>query len=160
MVDHMEALFDQEQCEKNSHVTGETFGFIKDLEKVWATNNCYQMAQNEQNVPDGFRFGKENTLLLESEEISVWKCHMNSLIVDKFESSDVWHTQEDHVRDQKAILNGIKSDLFAILDGCDGDVQSYLAGKCGDYGTEDEGNEIKLSKYLRKACQLEPIGSP
>ena len=50
------------------------------------------MAQNEVYVKDGFKFGKENTLLLESEEISVWKCHENSLIVDKFEREDVWPT--------------------------------------------------------------------
>lgn len=60
--------------------------------------------------------------MLESEEIAVWKCHENSLIVDKFERNDVWPTEPEQVRDQEAILNGIKGELFGILDGCTDDV--------------------------------------
>ena len=56
--EYMRALFDQSFCEKNPQVTGEEFGFIRDLEKVWSSNDCYQLRQEEVHVPNGFKFGK------------------------------------------------------------------------------------------------------
>ena len=32
----------------------------------------------------GIKFGEQNTLMLESDEESVYLCHENSLIIDKY----------------------------------------------------------------------------
>jgi len=99
MSEYMRALFDQSFCEKNPQVTGEEHGFIRDLDKVWTSNDCYQLGQDEVHVPNGFKFGKQNTLMLESEEISVYKNAENALIVDRYQKEDVWPTQKEHIRD-------------------------------------------------------------
>ena len=89
----MRALFDQKFCEKNPQVTGEEHGFIRDLDLVWSSNDCYQLYQEEIYVPNGFKFDKSNTLMLESEEISVYKNAENALIVDRYQREDVWPTK-------------------------------------------------------------------
>lgn len=33
--ENMFAIFDQQFCEENSEITGEKWGFIRDLDKVW-----------------------------------------------------------------------------------------------------------------------------
>ena len=60
--------------------------------------------------------------MLESEEISVHKCHQNALIVDRYQREDVWPMKQEDVRDQFEILRQIKSDIYNILDQCDGNV--------------------------------------
>jgi hypothetical protein len=59
-------------------VTGDEFSRVKDLDRVW--NTCDK------------QFGPKNTLMLESDEVSVHYCHKNSLIIDEFTREDVWPT--------------------------------------------------------------------
>jgi len=93
--------------------------------------------------------------VLESDEVKVYKCAANSLIVDRFEREDVWPTSLDNpqFRDHYAILEQIRKDLFAILDNCQGDIASFL-GECSNLGESKEGAALELSKYLRKARQV------
>jgi hypothetical protein len=107
---HMFCLFDQEYNQKSPEITGEKYGIIRDLEKVWAS---------ERVVNSEISFGKHNTLMLESDEITVFNCHENSLIVEPFERKDVWPMAGDsNFRDQSEILRQIKEGLFELLDNC------------------------------------------
>lgn len=143
---HMLALFDQQYQNKGkeaSKITGEKYGILRDLDKVWDSNSC-------QDLSTDHSFGPQNTLMLESDEISVHNYHENSLIVDKFERSDVWPTQQSEKRDQFEVLRQTKEDVFEILDWCQGDVQSFLRDQCHDQNG-DSDCKVKLSKYIRKA---------
>ena len=68
--------------------------------------------------------------MLESDEVSVYNNHQNSLILDSFEREDVWPTEINQIRDQSEILRRIKEDLFNILDQCEDDIQKFLQDKC------------------------------
>ena len=91
--EHMFGIFDQTHCEQNSEVTGDKYGFIKDLDKVWASSLCKSSAEA------GAAFDSTNTLLLESDELSVHKCHKNSLVIDRYERDDVWPAPDKPYRD-------------------------------------------------------------
>lgn len=97
------------------HLTGDPNGIIRDLNKVWNSKSCGDLSKHDC-------FGPENTIMLESDEISVYNFHENSLIVDRYEREDVWPTEMNQVRDQFEILRRIKEDLFNILDKCEGDI--------------------------------------
>ena len=38
--EHMFAIFDQTHYKESPEITGKEYGFIRDLEKVWATKRC------------------------------------------------------------------------------------------------------------------------
>ena len=79
------ALFDQEYNRHAPEITGEKWGYIRDLSRVWASATT---------------FGPSNTLMLQTDEINVYECHKNSLIVDRYEREDVWPTTNQEHRDQ------------------------------------------------------------
>ena len=136
--EYMFCLFDQEYNQKSREVTGERFGLIRDLEKVWASEKV-------QNCP--IQLDKSNTLMLETDEITVYNCHENSLIIDRFERRDIWPMAGDEdFRDQADILRQIKDDIFEVLDKCKNDVPAFL-----------KEAEFK-SEYVRRAKKLEPRG--
>lgn len=84
--------------------------------------------------------------MLETDEIEVYRCFENSLIVDRYERDDVWPPSLDQYRDQLKILSTVKQDLFNVFDSCH-DVQEYIK------------NPVKsFSEYTRPAKQLEPLG--
>lgn len=116
---HMLAIFDQEYSEKNPEVTGEPYGFIKNLEKIWDSEHCQKKAD----------FGAKNTLVLDTDEIDVYNCHQNSLILKKVTQNDIWPMNVEQYSDQNQILANIRDDLFTILDKCQDDVQEYLKGQ-------------------------------
>jgi hypothetical protein len=91
------------------------------------------------------KFGKENTLMLESDEINVYDCHRNSLIIDRYTRDDVWPTEVGNGRNQLEILTTIKDDLMKLLDSCEGDIQEHL-------------QTAEFSEYLRQAQRLQPLG--
>ena len=98
-------------------------------------------------------------MLLESDEVSVYECHENSLIFDKYERNDVWPEDGDftNLRDQHEILKSIKEDLFVLLDKCQGDVQAFLKECNDESGQEDEQiaqNQGMKFEYLKKAKQV------
>ena len=93
LQEHMMALFDQEYNRKAPEITGERWGYIRDLSKVWASTAC-------KNLSSATTFGPSNTLMLETDEINVYECHKNSLIVDRYEREDVWPTTNQEHRDQ------------------------------------------------------------
>ncbi len=41
----MFAIFDHEFCKKAPKITGERFGTIRDLRKVWQSNDCKEFAK-------------------------------------------------------------------------------------------------------------------
>jgi hypothetical protein len=82
--EYMFCLFDQEyseQSKRSKQITGEKYGLIKDLKKVWESESVHN---------SDVKFDKHNTLLLDTDEVSVYNCHKNSLIIDSFEREDVW----------------------------------------------------------------------
>lgn len=111
--ERMSALFDQEYTRAAPEITGKPYGMIRDLEKVWQSANVKRLEQLQD-----CSFGLPNTLMLETEEIEVYLCHENSLVVDQFEREDVWPDSLQTARDQVKILTSIKQDLFALLDTC------------------------------------------
>ena len=78
-AEHMFALFDQEFNKPAPEVTGETWGRIRDLSKIWEYDDC----QKEN-------FNASNTLVFDCDEISLYECHTNGIVVDEFKRSDVW----------------------------------------------------------------------
>ena len=96
-------------------VTGDKNGIIRDLNKVWNSKACADISTHDS-------FGPANTIMLESDEVNVYNCHENSLIVDSYTRQDVWPTQVKFIRDQFEILRKIKEDIFEILDKCENDV--------------------------------------
>lgn len=94
---HMMAIFDQEFSEKSPEVTGEPYGFIKNLEKVWMSDHCQQ--ENDQ-TEFGFKFGEKNTIVLDTDEIDVYNCHKNSLIIKKVTQNDIWPLNKESYTDQ------------------------------------------------------------
>ena len=110
---HMMALFDQDYNKSAPELTGDKWGMIRDLQKVWDSPACKKLDCN---------FGPSNTIMLETDEINVHDCIENSLIVDRFEREDVWPTNIEHMRNQVEILTSIKDNIFALLDTCQGDV--------------------------------------
>ena len=52
---------------------------VRDLEKVWSSKYFRRAG-----------YGPSNTLMLESDEVSIHHCHRNSLIVDEYTREDVW----------------------------------------------------------------------
>lgn len=84
--EHMFCLFDQEYNQKSMEVTGEKYGLIRDLKKVW---NSEKVTNSDVSID------KSNTLMLETDEITVYNCHENSLIIDRFERRDVWPMADD-----------------------------------------------------------------
>ena len=79
--DHMFALFDQQFQKPSPEITGEKWGMIRDLDKIWSSDQIKNHSHS---------FGPKNTLLLESDEVSVFECFQNSLIFDKYDRGDVW----------------------------------------------------------------------
>ena len=65
-------------------MTGKPYGQLRDLNKVWEKF-------------DGV-YGPKNTLMLESDEVSVHNCHKNSLIVDEYTKEDVWPSSYETYR--------------------------------------------------------------
>lgn len=136
----MFCLFDQDYNEKNAHVTGEKYGLIRDLSKVW---------KSEKVANSDLTLDKSTTLMLETDEITVYNCHENSLIVDRFERRDIWPMAGDtDFRDQPEILRLVKEDVFKVLDQCRGDVQEYL-----------KKEDLDFSQHTRAAKKLEPRGT-
>ena len=112
--EHMFCLFDQDYNQKSQEVTGERYGLIRNLKKVWSS---------EKVANSGLKLDKSTTLMLETDEITVYNCHENSVIVDRFERKDVWPMAGDgEFRDQADILRQIKDDVFEVLDKCTTDV--------------------------------------
>ena len=132
-------------------VTGDKNGIIRDLDKVWSSKACEDLSKHDC-------FGPQNTIMLESDEASVYNYHENSLIVDRYEREDVWPTEVSKIRDQFEILRTIKENLFDILDRCEGDVQKFLKENCLDHDVEAVDGQIHLSEYLRKAKKIDPVG--
>jgi hypothetical protein len=73
------------------------------------------------------KFGPENTLMLDSDEVSVYNWHKNSLITDRFDRDDVWPSEPSRVRNQIEILTAIKDDIFHLMDTCGADVREHIA---------------------------------
>lgn len=130
----MIALFDQDYNKPAPDVTGEKWGTIRDLQKVWESDAVKNLSS---------KFGPENTLMLESDEVSVHDCFENALITDRFERNDVWPEDMSKARNQIEILTAIKEDIFKILDKCDTDIPAYL-----------NENSKDLSSYLKKARKV------
>ena len=126
----MTVLFDQAFNKKAPEVTGKPFGMIRDVDQVWAFE------------PLEGKFGKHNTLVLETDEVSVHDCWKNSMILDRYERSDVWPTAQEDVRDQIEVLRTVKQDLFKVFDECSDDIQGFLKNAEG------------WSEYSRPAKQV------
>lgn len=91
----MFALFDQSFNKEAPELTGEKWGMIRDLNKVWASTDCQSLAKK-----CGIKaFDGTNTLMLETEEIDVHDWIDNSLIVDRYDRDDVWPSSADLARD-------------------------------------------------------------
>jgi hypothetical protein len=86
----MFAIFDQQFCKDAPEITGEPFGTIRDLPKVWESIDCIEFAEKNKEKFEGF--SKKNTLVLESDECNVYECFENSLIIDRYDRNDVWPT--------------------------------------------------------------------
>ena len=114
---YMRQLFDQEFCTKTPNITGEKYGMIRDLNKVWDSSFCATTKKDLGEV-----YNKKTTLMLESDEIDVFMCHKNSLIVDRFSREDVWPQDEINARNQTKILSTIKEELFNVFDNCQTDI--------------------------------------
>ena len=71
----MAALFDQDQTDENVEVTGEKYGRIRNLGKVWSSQSCQEIIEFDDSLPENFAFGPKNTLMLESDEVNVFNCH-------------------------------------------------------------------------------------
>ena len=84
--EYMKVLFDQGFNKSAPEITGQPYGFIRDLEQIWKSNEC-------QKLSEKFDFDQKNTLMLESDEINVHECHENSLIIDRYTREDVWPTE-------------------------------------------------------------------
>ena len=119
--DHMFAIFDQTHCKKSPEITGEKFGFIRDLEKVWATKRCTGFFEKT-----GKMFSEANTLMIETEETQVHDWFENALIVDRYGREDVWPVPDKEFRDQRSILNSIEDDLFKLMDAKSDDVRQAI----------------------------------
>lgn len=39
-TENMFAIFDQSFCRPNKKITGDKYGFIRDLKSVWSSSNC------------------------------------------------------------------------------------------------------------------------
>jgi hypothetical protein len=124
--ENMFGIFDQNYCNPDPKITKEKYGFTKDLNKVW-----------QSQLIDG-KFDETNTMLLESDEVSVHHCYENALIIDRFERSDVWPEPDEEYRDQAAILKAIRDDIFALLDKNTTDIREVL-------------ESMEFSEFLRKA---------
>lgn len=83
--EHMLALFDQTYNRAAPDITGEKWGQIRDLERVWSDVKLMELGKGLDMT-----FGPENTLMLDSDEISVHDCFQNALIVDRYDRDDVW----------------------------------------------------------------------
>ena len=94
-------------------------------------------------------FGESNTLVLDTDEIDVYNCHKNSLILKKVTQNDIWPLNKEEYTDQHEILANIRNDIFTILDKCQDDMQGYLRDQVG----HDEGKQV-LCDYIRKANKL------
>ena len=66
---------------------GKYYGVIRDLNKIWNSDEI----KSEQT-----KFGPENTLMLESDEILLYNCYENSLIIPKYKEEDVWSKDPNH----------------------------------------------------------------
>ncbi len=133
-------IFDQEYNRSAPEITGEKFGFVRDLDKVLAS----------KKVDAGK--SKANILMLDSDEVSVHDCFENSLVIDRYERSDVWFDPaHGEYRDQVQILKTIKADLFAMLDACGTDVREFISASAN---ASEEATGFKWSEYLRKAKQV------
>ena len=119
--EHMFSIFDQKFCKASPEVTGEKFGFIRDLPLVWSSMACKNFEKTK-----GIQFGPENTLMLESDEMEVYDCWKNALIIDRYDRDDVWPSLKGEHRDQVMILQSIRNDLFKILDTQKGDIREFL----------------------------------
>ena len=95
----MAVLFDQDYTDTNIRVTGEKFGRIKNLNKVWQSKFCQEIVEFDETLPKNFIFGPNNTLMLESDEVSVYNWHKNSLILDKMEREDICPQDSETFRD-------------------------------------------------------------
>lgn len=91
--------------------------------------------------------------MLETDEINVYECHENSLIVDKYLREDVWPTDNSLHRDQFEVLLSVKQDLFRLFDTCKTDIQDFLKN-CKN-STEDGDAPLKFSENVRKAVKLQ-----
>jgi len=126
LEENMAALFDQDCTDENAEVTGEEYGRIRNLNKVWDHESCQEIIEFDKSLPDDFFFGPKNTLMLESDEVNVFNCHQNSLIIDKMEREDVWPKDLKTFRNQPEILSNIQETLIKIFDKCEDDIQEFL----------------------------------
>jgi len=126
LEENMAALFDQDCTDENAEVTGEEYGRIRNLNKVWDHESCQEIIEFDKSLPDDFIFGPKNTLMLESDEVNVFNCHQNSLIIDKMEREDVWPQDLKTFRNQPEILTNIQETLIKIFETCEDDIQEFL----------------------------------
>jgi len=144
LQEHMSALFDQEYNRAAPDITGEKWGFIRDLPKVWAA----EVFKGEE-----CSYGQANTLMLETDEINVYDCYQSSLIVDRYHREDVWPEDPKEARDQITILREVKQDIFRVLDQAEDNLPDFLE-RC----SEGPQSPINFCDYVRKAKKLAPLG--
>mmetsp|Transcript_34701 Transcript_34701/g.53218 ORF Transcript_34701/g.53218 Transcript_34701/m.53218 type:complete len:260 (-) Transcript_34701:20-799(-) len=137
-------IFDQDYNRSAPEITGEKYGFIRDLDKVLA---C-------KRLPKGTT--KANILSLESDEVSVHDCYENSLVIDTYERDDIWPdpAAPEKYRDQIKILKSIKNDLFKMLDQCQSDVPEFLKSTKNHSEDAGENDGFQWGEHLRKAKQV------
>lgn len=142
LEEKLHQIFDQHYCDQAPEITGKPFSFIRNLTKIWESDFvANQLAAQKETV-----FNEANTLMLETEEIDVYNCFENSLIVDRYERNDVWPPTMAEYRDQIGVLKAIKQDLFTLFDECE-NVKDYIASPATPF-----------SGFMRAAKRLEPLG--
>lgn len=92
------------------------------MNKVWDSESCQEIIEFDESLPEDFTFGPNNTLMLESDEVNVFNCHENSLIIDKMQREDIWPQDLKTFRDQPQILKSIQENLVKIFDTCQDDI--------------------------------------
>lgn len=98
LEDKLHQIFDQHYCDLSPEVTGTPYGLIRNLKKIWESD----FVANQ--LTQGVNFNEVNTLMLDTEEIDVFNCFENSLIVDRYERNDVWPPTMAEYRDQIEVL--------------------------------------------------------
>lgn len=75
--------------------------------------------------------------MLESDEVNLYNCHLNSLVVDRYDREDVWPLVESNkpFRNQLEIVNTIRKDIFKILNFQTGDIREFIKN-CANHDEE------------------------
>ena len=97
----------------------------------------------------GFKFDKSNTLIIDTDEVSVANHPENALIMEKYDRDNVVNAKlYKNENMEMNILKLIKIDLFMILNTKFDDVRDFMKHHLNDNREEQEPNKIKLSPFL------------